>query len=179
SDQSSDEDNAWNFAVPPGTFADVDNETVLIYTATLDSGDPLPAWLSFNPGTQTFSGTPPANFNGTLDIKVTASDGTESVSDTFQLTIDPVNDAPTASATNSVTTNEDTASAAVSIGATNMENDALTYSVKNTAQPAHGTVSFNQPAGTFTYTPNANYNGSDSFTIVIDDGNGGTTEQVV
>nr|WP_245266426.1 hypothetical protein [Bradyrhizobium sp. WSM1743] len=45
----------------------------------------------------TFTGTPPANYNGTLNIKVTARDGALSVSDTFALTITPVNDAPVVS----------------------------------------------------------------------------------
>ena len=45
--------------------------------------------------TQTFSGTPPQDFNGTLDITVTASDGSHSASDTFTLIITPVNDLAT------------------------------------------------------------------------------------
>ena len=36
--QASDEDAAWSFAVPAGTFADVDGDT-LVLTATLASGD--------------------------------------------------------------------------------------------------------------------------------------------
>src|SRR5262245_34359808 len=35
----------------------------------------------------------PHNFNGALDLKVTASDGALSASDTFTLTITPVNEA--------------------------------------------------------------------------------------
>ena len=66
----------------------------LTYTATLANGSPLPAWLGFNASTRTFSGTPPQDINGSVDLKVTASDGSLSVSDTFTLTIDPVNDAP-------------------------------------------------------------------------------------
>ncbi|MBH5397112.1 hypothetical protein HZZ13_04805 [Bradyrhizobium sp. CNPSo 4010] len=42
----------------------------------------------------TFTGTPPANYNGTINIKVTASDGALTASDIFALTITPVNDAP-------------------------------------------------------------------------------------
>ena len=40
-------------------------------------------------------------------------------------------------------------------------------------------MSFDQANGTFTYTPAANVNGSDSFTIVVSDGKGGNAEQVV
>ncbi|WP_179091449.1 Ig-like domain-containing protein, partial [[Flexibacter] sp. ATCC 35208] len=38
--------------------------------------------------------------------------------------------------------------------------------------PAHGTATVNAD-GTYTYTPATNYNGPDSFTIEINDGNGG------
>ena len=57
-------------------------------------GSALPSWLAFNATTRTFVGTPPLNFTGALDLKVTASDGSLSASDTFTLTITPVNDAP-------------------------------------------------------------------------------------
>ena len=70
----------------------------LTYKATLASGAALPGWLSFDAATRTFSGTPPQNFNGSLDIKVTASDGSLSDSDTFTLTVTPVNDAPVVAA---------------------------------------------------------------------------------
>jgi hypothetical protein len=92
-DQSSSEDAAWTFQVPANAFSDADGDS-LSFTATLANGDPLPAWMSFNPTTLTFSGTPPLNFNGVIKINVTASDGAQTVSDTFKLTIDPVNDAP-------------------------------------------------------------------------------------
>ena len=68
------EDATWTFQVPAGTFTDADNPT-LSYTATLADGTSLPTWLGFNAGTQTFVGTPPQDFNGALQLKVTASDG--------------------------------------------------------------------------------------------------------
>src|SRR3954451_8210924 len=106
-DQSSPEDTAWSFPIPANTFSDQDGDS-LVLTATLGNGDPLPPWLTFNPATQTFSGTPPDNFHGDIDIKVTASDGTAGASDTFQLTINPVNDGPVSALPASFTTNEDT-----------------------------------------------------------------------
>jgi serralysin len=93
SDQAVDEDTAWSFAVPVGTFTDANGDAIG-YTATLADDNALPVWLSFDPGTATFSGTPPQDFNGTVDLKVTASDATSGVSDTFTLTVDPANDAP-------------------------------------------------------------------------------------
>ncbi len=52
----------------------------------------------FDAQTRTFSRTPPQDFNGQIVLKVTASDGQYSVSDSFVLNINAVNDAPTADA---------------------------------------------------------------------------------
>lgn len=60
------------YVVPVGTFADVDAGDTLTYTATLNGGAPLPAWLTFNAATRTFSGTPTTVEN--LSIVVTATD---------------------------------------------------------------------------------------------------------
>jgi cyclophilin family peptidyl-prolyl cis-trans isomerase len=50
----------------------------------------------------------------------------------------------------------------------------LTYAL--TTQPAHGTVSnFNATAGTFDYTPNANFTGNDTFQYTVTDSGTGTT----
>ncbi len=84
---------------------------------------------------------------------------------------------PVAVATNNVVTNEDTASVAVAIGATDADGDVLSYSVKVGSEPAKGSVGFF--GDTFVYTPDPDANGADSFTILIDDGEGGTAEQVV
>ena len=104
-DQVSAEDTAWSFVLPAGTFADVDNATLAL-TATLADNTALPGWLSFDSASRSFSGTPPLNFNGVLDLKVTASDGSLSASDIFQLNITAVNDAPVA-VVDTVAVNED------------------------------------------------------------------------
>ena len=84
SDQSLPEDHAWSFQVPTNAFADVDGDT-LTYSASQGDGSALPYWIVFKAATRTFSGTPPANFNDAVDLKVTASDGFLSASDTFKL----------------------------------------------------------------------------------------------
>ncbi len=91
-DQTVAEDAAWSFQVPAGAFTDVDSS--LTYTAAMANGSALPSWITFNAATRTFSGTPPANFSGSIDLKVTASDGSLSTSDTFKLSVVSVNDAP-------------------------------------------------------------------------------------
>ena len=87
--------NAVSFALPANTFADVDNPTLAL-AATLAGGGALPAWLSFNAATRTFSGTPAAGNIGFADIVVTATDaGGKAVSDMFRLTVTATNAAPT------------------------------------------------------------------------------------
>ena len=93
-DQTTDEDAVFSFVVPANTFADVDVGVTLTYSATLNDDSVLPAWLTFDVLTQTFTGTPTNDDVGTIDVKVTASDGTADISDTFTLTINNTNDAP-------------------------------------------------------------------------------------
>ena len=75
-----------NFTVASNAFTDIDS-AVLTYSATRANGSALPAWLSFNAATRTFSGTPAAGDAGAVAIKVTASDGALSASDEFTLTV--------------------------------------------------------------------------------------------
>ena len=93
------------------------------------------------------------------------------------INVTTVNDAPIAPPINAVTTNEDTTSALVAIGASDVNGDTLTYSLKSGFAPAKGSVAFS--GDNFTYTPNADINGTDTFTIVVSDGQGETAEQVV
>jgi hypothetical protein len=62
----------FTYTVPDSTFVDDDGNNTLTYSAALSGGGALPSWLSFNPATRTFSGTPTAS--GTLALKVTAAD---------------------------------------------------------------------------------------------------------
>ncbi len=73
-------------------------------------------------------------------------------------TVNPVNDAPTAPSEKSINVIEDTASGPVAIGAADVDGDTLTYSLAE-GGPAKGTVTFDQAAGTFVYTPNAEVSG--------------------
>ena len=115
----------------------------------------------------------------TVTYDVTDAQGAV-IQQTETVTINGTNDGPVVGGTNIVTTNEDSASTAVTIGASDPDDgDSLAYSVKTGDEPAHGDVSFDQAAGTFVNTPDGNFNGDDSFTILVSDGNGGTAEQVV
>jgi VCBS repeat-containing protein len=105
-DQSATEGTEFSYAIASGSFADVDSGDTLTYTATQTGGAARPSWLSFDGDTQTFSGTPTAE--ATLDITVTASDGTAMITDAFSLTVANTNDAPVFTSSASVSTTERT-----------------------------------------------------------------------
>ena len=76
----------FDFPFPENTFSDADGDT-LEYSATRGDDTPLPSWLEFDAATRTFSGTPAASDVGTVSVKVTASDGSLSVSDVFDIVV--------------------------------------------------------------------------------------------
>ena len=76
----------------------------------------------------------------------------------------PPNRAPVADA-QSVTTAEDTA-APITLTGSDPDGDSLAYEVVDA--PAHGTLTGTAPA--LTYTPDADYDGPDSFTFTVSDG---------
>jgi VCBS repeat-containing protein len=80
------------------------------------------------------------------------------------------NRAPTAAADVS-STGEDTALTVNAPGVLGNDNDpdGNTLSAVLGSGPSHGTLTLN-PNGSFTYTPTANFNGSDSFTYRASDG---------
>jgi Ca2+-binding RTX toxin-like protein len=96
-DQTTKQGTAFNFQIPSNTFTDIDAGDVLTYSATLENGNALPSWLTFNPTTRTFSGTPASTDIGTLNVKVTATDRANvTASDIFAI----VTTAPTPVSTN-------------------------------------------------------------------------------
>jgi len=74
-DQSAKPGGNFSYQIAQGSFTDVDQGTVLDYTASLSDGSVLPAWLAFDAATQTFSGRVPRDATGFIDIEVTAADG--------------------------------------------------------------------------------------------------------
>jgi hypothetical protein len=159
-DVSGTEDTAVSFTIPANAFSDVDSSLTLTATG--------PAWLSFDAATRTFSGTPPLNFNGSVDVTVTASDGSLSVSDTFTLTLAPVNDAPVvANLLPDVAGTEDTA-VSFSIPSntfSDVDNASLTLTASGPAW-----LTFDAATRTFSGTPPLNANGPFNVTVTASDG---------
>ncbi len=93
-DQTTPQRAPFSYTLPDGMFEDVDGDS-MTYEATSADGSPLPPWLSFDPATRTFSGTPTNDDVGTVSIKVTATDPAgDSAEDEFSITVTNVNDAP-------------------------------------------------------------------------------------
>jgi VCBS repeat-containing protein len=97
-DRSATANQAISFALPAGSFTDIDQGDVLGYGAqVIDAqgvAQALPTWLTFNAATQTFSGTPTAAT--ALNIRVTAIDRVGALaSDVFALTVQAQTPTPT------------------------------------------------------------------------------------
>lgn len=135
---------------------------------------PAHGTLIFNPN-GTFTYTPAPNYNGTdtFTYRIIDAQGEEATA-TVTLTIAPVNDVP-GPTTAAITTSEDTPLTGT-LPATDVDGDIVAFAVNT--RPAHGTLTL-APDGTYTYTPDPNYHGPDSFVVALSDGNGGTTLQTV
>jgi hypothetical protein len=124
-----------------------------------------PAHGSLSGTAPTLTYTPVANFSGADSFTFRVNDGSlSSASATVSIMVTAVNDPPVASA-QSVATAEDTAKA-ITLSGSDPDGNVLTYVI--VTSPAHGTLSGSVP--NVTYTPAANYNGSDFFTFRVNDG---------
>jgi VCBS repeat-containing protein len=119
--------------------------------------------FSVNNETGAFTFTPDANENGAGSVQVTLSDGSVSVTRTLSFTVTPVNDGPVAVG-NSYSLNEDTSLVIAGPGvlANDSDPDGDVLSAMLNTAPTNGVLSLNAD-GSFTYTPNANFSGTDSF----------------
>lgn len=130
-------------------------------------------------GSLTF--TPAANSNGTATITVTVNDGqalNNTVSRTFTVAVNAVNDAPTLAAISNVTVNEDAGTQNVALGgiSTGSPNESQTLTITATSSnPSlipNPTVSYTSPGatGNLSFTPVANANGTATITVTVNDG---------
>ncbi|MBW2609897.1 MAG: tandem-95 repeat protein, partial [Deltaproteobacteria bacterium] len=163
--------------VPPvahdqAVLLEEDVTTVVTLTATDADNDSLTYQVVDSPAHGTLTGTPPdltytpeADYNGADSFTFKASDGTaDSSIATVSLVINPVNDAPVSN-DQSVTTDEDI-SVSLTLTGSDSDNDPLTFLVDS--GPSHGTLTGTPPD--LVYTPEADYNSTDSFTFKANDG---------
>ena len=176
----------WAHDFSPGP-ANESSQTVLAYAV---SGVSNPSLFKAGPavdiaGKLTYTPADDANGSSTFLVTVRDNGGTDrqgqdtSVPQTFTITVDPVNDAPTITATNPPAVNEDVGPVTVSgwatfsPGPTNESSQTLVgYTVSNISQPSlfkpgAGPAVANN--GTLTYTPADNANGSSTFELTAQD----------
>ena len=167
-----------------GTDADGDK---LTYSK---ASDPQHGTVAVNQdGTYTY--TPAKDYNGADSFTVQVSDGKGGTAlSTVNIEVTPVNDPPKfddpkngnydpVTGHYSATTDEDKPVSG-KVTATDVDGDTLTYAKDETkdAGPKNGTVTVDAQ-GHWTYTPDKDYNGPDSFKIIVSDGKGGTATATV
>ncbi|MFJ5287798.1 tandem-95 repeat protein, partial [Pseudomonas sp. NPDC088429] len=132
--------------------------------------------------------TPDPQYNGPDNFTYTVTSGGVTETATVSINVNSSNDVPTpidpnvpgqtfdpATGDYAIETQEDTAING-RVAAVDPDGDVMTFTV--ITQPVNGTLLFN-PDGSFTYTPTADYNGTDSFIVEISDGLDGTVQSTV
>jgi hypothetical protein len=119
--------------------------------------------------------TPNANAIGADSFTYDVNDGSGAHSNvsTASINITPVNDAPVAN-DGTATTNEDTP-VGITLTGSDLDGDGITYGLL--ALPAHGTITGS--GANLTYTPAANFNGTDQLTFKVTDPSGATDSAVI
>lgn len=127
-----------------------------------------------NPGEYIY--TPDPEFSGEDSFTVRVSDGNigGTISRTFTITVESVNDAPELAAEQNVSGNVDQVLRIV-VSATDVEGDTLSYTFTTAQQ---GAVSPGDSPGEYFYTPGAGFSGEDSFTVTVSDGENEVTQTV-
>ena len=104
----------------------------------------------------------------TESFEVLSADGTPT---TVTVTITGTDDAPELVGGGDRDTLEDTAIIDGQLEATDVDGDTLSFSVDQ--GPSNGTLELSAD-GSYTYAPDGNWSGTDTFTYTVDDGHGGT-----
>ena len=148
------------------------NGDALSYSVQVIAQSPgLIKTISINQSTGVISYSLNANANGTATIRVTAKDPSlATVSSAFQLTVQPVNDAPVAqnySAT--VNVDKSLAVSAPGIAASITDVDGNPLTVILVTGPTNGAIVL-QANGSFVYTPDRGFQGIDTFRYIASDG---------
>jgi VCBS repeat-containing protein len=168
-----------SYSVNEDTQLTVGAASGVLANDTDPDGDKLTAVLVSGPahGTLTFGSDgsfayrASLDFNGTDSFSYKANDGqADSNVATVTLTVNPVNDPPVAR-TDNYSTDEDMplTVAAPGVLATDTDVDGDKLTAQLFIGPSHGTLALNGD-GSFTYTPAANYNGTDAFAYKASDG---------
>jgi len=147
---------------------DVDDDALI----AVKVADPAHGTVTLN-ADGSYEYAPEADFNGTDSFTYKAKDpgGAYSGVVTVTITVTAVNDAPGAVADTGTTSEDVALNAAPGVLANDTDVDADMLTAEKVSDPAHGTVALS-PSGSYNYTPNADYYGTDSFTYKAKDASG-------
>ena len=159
-----------------GNAADIEANNLAVSNVSIATG----SGTLVNNGNGTWSYTPALNDDTSVSFSYTITDnGTtngvadpKSVAGSATLDITPVNDAPVA-VDDTLTATEDTAvTSAIHLDAndTDVDGNALTVTPGTFTSGQGGTIVIDAN-GSFTFTPAANFNGTDTVTYTVTDGN--------
>ena len=153
--------------------SDVDFDTLSIASVT----QPSSGTLTDN-GDGTYTYTPGLNFHGSDSFSYTVSDGNGgSDGATVNLTVNQVNDPGVFGGDLSANTSEDSSVGGVATFADSIDGSSSpNFSV--TTNAANGSASVDA-SGNWSYTPNANFNGADSFVVSVVDDDGNVESQTI
>ena len=151
----------------------------------IDFTDPANGSVDYNSDGTRLEYTPNSGFSGTDSFEYMIEDGTGLThTATVTVTVNPINDPPIA-VNDSYSTSEDTVLTvdgnvldSILDNDSDLDGDTLTVNTTPVTSVSNGTLVLNSN-GTFTYTPNADFNGTDSFVYEVSDGNGATDTATV
>ena len=150
-------------------FSDIDSSSFSVTAISNNENLLLSSSIGINTqgNSSVLTLAPLADKSGTAIITVTVSDGDQTDTLTFNLTVNPINDAPTAQnlGSQAVLTN---GSIDIDISTLIDDIDSTTLTVSNT-DATNGTVVYDANTKIFTYTNNGT-TGADSFTYTVNDG---------
>ena len=158
---------------------DIDGDTISATQLTITSGN----GTLIDNGDGTWSFTPDTNDDSVVSFSYNVTDGTVTVANTATLDITPVNDDPIAVADDFTVEEDQTFETTLGLNDllqndSDVDSDTLTVNTVPISGPSNGSLTLNSD-GTFTYTPDADFSGSDSFTYEVIDGNGGRAQAIV
>ena len=164
------EDELYSYSI---SAEDVDGDSLTISAPT------LPTWLASGftdngDGTASLTGTPTNSDVGDHNVVLEVTDGPETATQSFTITVDDVNDAPTATDDSlsvdegGTVTETDTAEASLLANDSDPDGNDLVLTTTPVVAPATGSLTLNAD-GTFSFTHDGSETSSDSFTYEVCD----------
>lgn len=176
SNQNTSIGQLFRLVVPANTIVD-SYDPLITYTASLENGIPLPAWLTFTSLSRTFSGTPYSGAQGVYSIQVTGTNSQgDNVSDRFLLAVlnrNPIQNIPLQNQTLDV--DEMLSYSFPPNTFSDPDLDLLSYQAKlqdGSALPSW--LSFQSTTRTFSGIPRSGAQGATMIVVIANDGYGGS-----